>query len=357
MSERNGGASIRRAGRFQLLDGGRVGGQADEDRRRDLELHLGALIFELDAQGCFQYLSSSAWRLIGLDARQAIGKSMRELFFELPLDHRETLIVRDFEARKPIQRFTFRPAYDPTRRIEISLKPIEDESGQYGGWRGVVAACDRADVPDATPMAASYRLLGLMSEALLHRAQDLLMAAQGALELLCDNANDSEPARVAHTSISECLSLQTAFVGFCRSHLLDNSLCLVSPILAKAASRAALQRGASLAEFVVVQQDDLLVFADAEGLCDEICNWLTTVVPRQIGEVEAIFVYPTIITNGSGGTPREDIDCRRLALTAIHQNGTRQAHNTPAQVLQTAYAAFSPGEAIRAMNEKDAECE
>lgn len=353
MRDGNAVSDPKRVNHLQLLEGGRGPRLVDEERRRDLELHLGALIFELDANDCFHYFSSSVWRLIGLDAREAMGRRLIDVFFGSPLDRQAMLAVQDMVARKPVLRFVCRPAYDPTRQIEISLKPITGDNGGHEGWRGVVAPCDQPDLTGNQRAAASHRLLGLMSEALLHRAQDLLMAAQGAVEIVSMDLPESEHASIARASIAECLSLQTAFVGFCRSHLLDNSLCLVSPIMAKAATRASIIRGASLSEFVVVQQDDLLVFADEDALCDKLCDWLVRVVPRQTGETEAIFVCPQILTESTEASlPQNSIDCRRLAFTAVNEKRASPSPSEPPLILRTTYAAFSPSHAIGAMSKQ-----
>jgi PAS domain S-box-containing protein len=111
--------------------------------------------WELDDNLQFTWISKLIEQLVGIEPRDAIGKSPWELFDTDPRDDVWRRLRADFAARRPFQNspYEFIDRHGCPRHCVISGKPYFDSRDRFEGFRGIIA--ERSNVSDGAE--ARYR--------------------------------------------------------------------------------------------------------------------------------------------------------------------------------------------------------
>lgn len=103
--------------------------------------NTGEAVWELDAEGVFQYCSPAMRRIMGYAPEELVGK-MR--FYDLlSSEEREQIkknLFKQIKHKKPFQNYVIQKLHSNNDKVtvEISGTPILDEKGDLRGYRGVV---------------------------------------------------------------------------------------------------------------------------------------------------------------------------------------------------------------------------
>ena len=321
--------------RLALVQGDLDHRPLDEERRRDIERLTGTLTWEADANARITYLSNTAWQN-AIDRGALSGRHLMDAF---SATLSAASLGSALTAGRAFSDLAVRLKSDPMQGGRLSGRPLKDDAGALCGWRGVL--CLR-DAPSINSNSASYKLLGLMSESLLRRAQDLLMTSLGALELARDG--DAGAFSAAEAAVKACLDLQTNFVGFCKSHLVEGELTLAAPTLARAAHDVSLETGRGEHEVIALHSDDLLVFATEDEFYQAAREFILSAIASAPRGVERILIHLPKSNSGDGG----------LTIAASMARGSGQAHHDLADTVSAdlGLASFSPTELIARMRSK-----
>lgn len=330
--------SQHRAG-LALIHGGAHANEESE-RRRDLEILMGGQMWEADARACITMAPPASWHAPSQRPPLSPDRVLADIFDCSDPQCDGPALLTAMKERRAFTNLRLRTLDEPLAWVLLSGRPIRDKAGDFVGWRGVVA--QRPTFSD-TPIAhgPSYKILGLMSEALLRRAQDLLMSTIGALDTIAEDAHDPQ-IDLARSAAIACLDLQTSFVGFCRAHLMDDELCLVAPLLHRATRNATADVGRPFGAVAVLHHDDLLACTDSVSLYSNIYDFVLQALARG-GAANA-----RIIISAQRGLVAKEEGRSELILEADVQD----AHNSPVTLRRALEVlCFSPVDLISKMQE------
>lgn len=318
--------------RLALVQGDLERRSLDDERRRDIERLTGTLTWEADAHGRITYISNTAWQN-AIDRESLSGRHLTDAF--AACSHAATL-ESALSGSRAFSEIAVHIKTEPMQVARLSGRPIKDDAGAFCGWRGVLCLRDAHPIGNST--SASYKLLGLMSESLLRRAQDLLMTSLGALEMAREGDPDALAAATA--AVNACLDLQTNFVGFCKSHLVEGSLTLAAPTLARAAQDVSLELGLGEHEIIALHSDDLLVFATEEEFYAAAREFILHVIESAPDGRARTLVH----------LQRPDVRNTKLTIVASWAGALSAAQDDQTQVrADLNFDSFSPTELIARM--------
>ena len=169
-----------------------------ENRFRGLVEMSPDLIWELDANGNFTYLSPQCLERIGYSTADLIGKPV---FAIIPEEHRsevEALFFAHVAGTNTSRSFEVPAKHRDGHRltVEIRVTPLLDENGQIRGFSGIALnITDRKRMEDALRQANKH--LHLLSSITRHDILNQILVLKGYLDLLDEYQNDP----VVHTDL------------------------------------------------------------------------------------------------------------------------------------------------------------
>lgn len=110
-----------------------------EERFRLLVEKTNDLIWELDENGVYSYVSPAAEQLLGYTAEEMVGKSPSEFMLPGEAERIHELCEQYLAARKGVLRVELRRLHKDGRHLvhETNVSPIFDSTGQCCGFRGI----------------------------------------------------------------------------------------------------------------------------------------------------------------------------------------------------------------------------
>lgn len=220
--------------------------EISQDRYQYLVQNSPDIIYTLDSDGKFSFVSSAAERLLGFQIEELIGHHYSQIVYQEDLEKAKWV----FNERRTGERaacgveLRLRCSPDhPTSRCEeeefltVELKatgmydkPVNDRSKRFLGTHGVVRdVSDRKRLEKQLQQAGKMKALGTMAAGIAHDFNNLLMGIQGLTSLMLLKTDASGPQyerlRNIEQHVQSGAALTSQLLGFARS-----GKCYVKPV-------------------------------------------------------------------------------------------------------------------------------
>ncbi len=165
-----------------------------EERFRNLTENTTDLVWEIDSDFCYSYVSPKVLELLGYTANEVVGQSFFNLFNIENSDSRESGYFKDsFEQFKPFSGFERSLTHKDGRIItlESSAIPILDSNNRLSGYRGIDRditekkknLATRKSLEDQLQRSQKLESLGTLAGGIAHDFNNILTPILGFAEL------------------------------------------------------------------------------------------------------------------------------------------------------------------------------
>lgn len=150
------------------------------------------MIWEIDMEGTFQYISSQVMAVMGYPADAVIGRSILDLVSDEGKPVAMEALMRCASMEGPLMPFTVPARHRDGHDMIIEIRPsITGNEGMAAGFRGIaVDVTERRNAEEA--LRRANRQLGLLSRMTRHDILNNLSIASGFLEVAKMNTGNPE---------------------------------------------------------------------------------------------------------------------------------------------------------------------
>lgn len=220
--------------------------EISQDRYQYLVQNSPDIIYTLDADGHFTFVSSAVERLLGYCAEELIGRHYTQMVYQEDLEKAKWVFNERRTGQRAASGVELRlkcsPEH-PTSRceeeefltVEVKAtgmydKPVSDKTKRFLGTHGVVRdVSDRKRLEQQLQQAQKMKALGTMAAGIAHDFNNLLMGIQGLTSLMLLKTKDSSPEydrlRNIEQHVQSGAALTSQLLSFARS-----GKCLVKPV-------------------------------------------------------------------------------------------------------------------------------
>jgi len=187
-----------------------------EERYRALVETTPDIIWEIDLEGNFRYISPMVSTLMGYSPEEVTGKPITCLVAAQGRELAARELHRHRDSNEPVQSFIVparhRDGHEMT--VDIRSSRVTDRTGRLAGFRGIARdITDRIRAEEAIKRA--NRQLTLLGSATRHDALNKITAILGYLKIITLKCNDSEAKEVLTRAVATVVALR-ALMEFTR---------------------------------------------------------------------------------------------------------------------------------------------
>ena len=209
--------------------------RASEERYRSLVEATSDLIWEVDANGCYTFLSAKFAEITGYPAIDFLGRSPLDLLPEEGADEARGRVAAALVRRRPFNGLEMPVCCNDGRRgmVETSGVPVFADNGRYLGLRGVARDITRRKQIEAERQRLHSQLLhaqkmdsiGRLAGGVAHDFNNMLSVILGYTEIALDKVRPGSPLhadlREVHQAATRSAEITRQLLAFARQGSAD----------------------------------------------------------------------------------------------------------------------------------------
>ncbi len=179
--------------------------QKSEKRYRQLVENIAELVWEVDGEGLFTYVSPNALDICGIEPDELIGKSPYTIMPVGEMDRIEDILVKNNDVGDTVLKLTHKVLHKEGRclHFETTGMPFSAPNGDLLGFRGTSIDMTERRKVDAEKMRLETKLqqaqkmetIGTLAGGIAHDFNNLLFPILGHTEMVRDDLPDGSPIK------------------------------------------------------------------------------------------------------------------------------------------------------------------